>query len=344
MIRTRRTEVLEDITPAALQLSARDPEHLALLEAMQIRHSAVAPMETPAGVLGTLTFVLGESGRRFAPDDLGLLELIAARAALHLQTARLYTERSHIAQTLQASLRPRPIPALPDADVAARFLPAGDHNEVGGDFYEVFRSGDGVWTAIVGDVSGKGAEAAAVTALARHTLRTASMLHDDPAANLALLNQVLYEDATALKFCTVFYTRLCPGERGYALRFANGGHPPPLLLRRDGRVEEVTGGRGPLVGGILEAQYVEGTLRLQPGELLLLYTDGVTEVRTSDVELGERELRATLASLAGASAEEVVEAVERRAVELQSGAPRDDIALVAVKAREDGAPGVTVTP
>jgi len=195
----------------------------------------------------------------------------------------------------------------------------------------VFLTGDGVWTAIVGDVSGKGPEAAAVTALARHTLRTASMLHDDPAANLALLDRALRAESPAPAFCTVFYLRLCPSDAGMDLRFANAGHPPPLLLRRDGSVTEVESGRGPLVGALNDATFAEGTLELRPGDLLLTYTDGVTEVRATDPGLGERELRATLAAHAGASAEDVVAAVERRAVELQDDAPRDDIALVAVR-------------
>ena len=337
VIGTGEPEIREDIAPAALRATARDPEHLRLLERLDLRHTVIAPLTTRDGVIGALSFMLGGSDRRFSAGDLDLITSLAARAALHIQTARLYTERSHIARTLQASLRPRALPTVPGTDLAARFLPAGDQNEVGGDFYDVFRSGDGVWTAIVGDVSGKGAQAAATTALARHTLRAASMLHDDPAANLALLDRAMHADTTAPEFCTVFYTLLRPADRWLDLRFSNGGHPAPLLVRVDGRVESVESARGPLVGGIAHARFTEATLRLEPGELLLLYTDGVTEIRRSDAEFGERELRATLAAQAGASAEEVVAAVERHAVELQAGVPRDDIALVAIKARDDGA-------
>jgi serine phosphatase RsbU (regulator of sigma subunit) len=158
------------------------------------------------------------------------------------------------------------------------------------------------------------------------------MLHDDPAANLELLNRAMEVDSAADDFCTVFYARICPGPDGVHVGFSNGGHPSPLLLRADGRVEEVDGGRGPLVGAIAGARFGHGTLDLAAGDLLLLYTDGVTEVRTDDVDLGERELRTTLAAQAGASAEEVVAAIERRAVELQEGSPRDDMALVAIRA------------
>jgi serine phosphatase RsbU (regulator of sigma subunit) len=296
------------------------------------RHSITVPLASPAGVTGALSLVVGDSGRRFAPGDLDLVTSLANRAALHIQNARLYAEQAHIAATLQGSLRPRPLPDIPGADVAAGFLAAGELNEVGGDFYDVFPSGDDMWTAIVGDVSGKGPEAAAITALARHTLRTASMLHDDPAANLRLLDRALHAESAASDFCTVFYARICPGDGGIDLRFANGGHPSPMLLRVDGSVESVESGRGPLVGGVEDPSFTEATLHLVSGELLLIYTDGVTEVRTDDPELGVRELRRTLATHAGASAHEVVAAVGRRALELQEGDQRDDIALVAIRA------------
>jgi sigma-B regulation protein RsbU (phosphoserine phosphatase) len=180
-------------------------------------------------------------------------------------------------------------------------------------------------------VSGKGPEAAAVTALARHTLRTASMLHDDPAANLALLDRALHADSSAPAFCTVFYARLCPSDTGMDMRFSNAGHPPPLLLGSDGTITAVESGHGPLVGALNDAVFTEGTLELAPGDVLVMYTDGVTEVRASDPGLGERELRSTLAAHAGASAEDVAAAVERRAVELQDDAPRDDIAVLAIR-------------
>jgi serine phosphatase RsbU (regulator of sigma subunit) len=332
VIRTGEPEVVHDVPREVLAAAAEDDEHLRLLENLNLRHYVIAPLRSSAGISGALTFVLEDADRRFAPEDLQLVTSLAARAALHIQNARLYAERSHIARTLQASLRPRALPEIEGAELAARFLAAGDQNEVGGDFYDVFRSGDAVWTAIVGDVAGKGPEAAAITALARHTLRTASLLEDAPAANLALLNRVLCSDSAPRDFCTVLYARLCPGADGVDLRLANGGHPPPFLLRPDGTVDRVDAGHGPLVGGVEEAVFTEATLTLAPGELLLLYTDGVVEVRTSDPGLGERELRATLARHAGRPADEVVDAVARRAVELQGGGQRDDIAVLAVRA------------
>jgi serine phosphatase RsbU (regulator of sigma subunit) len=332
VIRTGELEIVEDLSPEVIRAAAEDAEHLRLLENLNVRHYVIAPLKAPDGVIGALTFVLGDSGRRFEPSDMQLITSLAARAALHIQNSRLYTERLRIAEVLQVGLRPRALPTIPGVELAARFRPAGDELEVGGDFYDVFPADDGSWTFIIGDVSGKGAEAAAVTALTRHTLRTASLLGSDPAVDLALLNRAMVADSTE-HFCTVFCARVRHEAGGLHCRFANGGHLPPLLLRGDGSLEEVEGGRGPLVGPFSDARYQEATLRLEPGDLLLMYTDGLTEVRRREVTRGERDLRATLAASIGRSAEEVVDAVEHQAVELLGGRPRDDMALLAIKAK-----------
>lgn len=331
VIRTGELEIVEDLPSEVIRAAAQDAEHLRLLENLNVRHYVIAPLKTPGGVIGALTFVLGDSGRRFEPGDTQLITSLAARAALHIQNSRLFTERLRVAEALQAGLRPNALPTIPAVELAARFRPGVDDLEVGGDFYDVFPGDDGSWTLVIGDVSGKGADAAAVTALARHTLRTASLLIPDPAANLALLNRALAADSTA-HFCTVFCARFWPDDGGLRCRFANGGHVPPLLLRGDGTLEQVDGGRGPLVGLFPGAKYQAGALRLEPGDMLLMYTDGVTEVRRRDVARGERELRATLSACGGRTAEEVVDAVERMAVELLGGRARDDVALLAIKA------------
>jgi PAS domain S-box-containing protein len=332
VIRSGEMSVIEDVPAGAVDAVARDERHRELLESLNVRHAAIVPLKAPGGVIGALSFVMGDSGRRFAPEDLTLIRSLAARAQLHLQNARLYAERSHVAATLQAGLRPGALPDIPGVEVAVRFLPAGDENGVGGDFLDVFASGEDAWAVIVGDVSGKGPEAAAVTATARHTLRAISMLDDRPHANLSMLNRALREADGRGNYCTVFYGRIRPADGGVAIRYSNAGHLPPLLVRADGRIAELQGGRGPLAGATADAQFDEAAAQLAPGDLLLLYTDGVTEVCTDDLALGERELRATLQRAAGATAEEVVAAVERRALELQGPTRRDDIALVAIRA------------
>jgi serine phosphatase RsbU (regulator of sigma subunit) len=334
VIRTGELVMVEDLPAQTIAAAARDSEHLRLLESLNARHYVVAPLRTPDGVIGALAFVLGDSGRRFEPSDIELITSLAARAALHIQNSRLFTERLRIAEALQVGLRPRALPSLPGVELAAGFRPASDELEVGGDFYDVFPADDGTWTLVIGDVSGKGAEAAAVTALARHTLRTASWLVSDPAAVLGLLNRALAADPT-VNFCTVFYARVRHDSGGLECRFANGGHVSPLVLRRDGSIEEVDGGRGPVAGPFATAEYQEATLTLQAGDLLLMYTDGVVEVRRRDVARGERELRSALAASRGRCAAEVVETVMSKAVELLGGRSRDDMALLAIKALGD---------
>lgn len=332
-LRTGEIQLLADIDRDAMRGAARDVTHLRLLENLNVRHVVHAPLISPDGAIGALSLVLGDSDRHFTDDDVQLIRSLAARAALHIENARLSTERSEIARTLQSSLLPRALPDVPGAELAARFQPAGDQNTVGGDFYDVFSAGPEVWTAIIGDVSGKGAPAAALTAHARYTLRASARVYDDPAANLALLNATLYEDTAPEEYCSAVHARFHAVGGGLEVRLANGGHLPPLVVRLDGNVEAVETGRGPLVGAFPDSRFKETQLVLAPGELLLFYTDGVTEVRTSDPMLGERELHATVAAHAAAPLDALVDAVVQRAIELQDGRSRDDIAVLAVKAR-----------
>jgi PAS domain S-box-containing protein len=331
VLRTGRTELIAEITNDVLAAIAHDDEHLRLLTTLGLRSSLVVPLRTPERLLGAFTLMVAESGRRFDDADVALAEALASRAALAVENARLYTERSHIAHTLQRSLLPERLPEIPGMDIAAHYRAAGDQNEVGGDFYDVFPSRDGAWTALIGDVSGKGPEAAAITSLSRHTLRAAALRDGTPVENLTLLNDALLNQAdSGLRFCTVLYARLCPGENEALLTLSNGGHLPALLVRPGGAVEEIAI-PGTLVGALREPRFQERDVHLGPGELLLLYTDGVVELRGEDATAGERRLREVLAAHAGEPAAAVVEAVARMAVERQAGEPRDDIALLALR-------------
>jgi sigma-B regulation protein RsbU (phosphoserine phosphatase) len=224
---------------------------------------------------------------------------------------------------------------VPGLELAARYRAAGEQNEVGGDFYDAFRAADGVWTLAIGDVSGKGAEAAALTSLTRHTLRAASLRELAPRENLELLNRALWSQRDpAARFCTVLCARVRPGDGGAAVTLATGGHLPPAILRAGGRVERLQL-RGAIVGGLRDPEFGERDVHLDPGDLMLMFTDGVTEIRGPDGRwgsVGEEALDEVLHELRGASAEEIVAAVEQRAVELQAGEPRDDIALLAIRA------------
>jgi PAS domain S-box-containing protein len=331
VLRTGRTELIAEITPDVLAAIAHDDEHLRLLTTLRLHSSLVVPLRTPERLLGAFTLIAAESGRRFDDADVALAEALASRAALAVENARLYTERSHIAHTLQRSLLPDRLPEIPGMEVAAHYRAAGDQNEVGGDFYDVFPSRDGAWTALIGDVSGKGPEAAAITSLSRHTLRAAALRDGTPVENLNLLNDALLSQAdSGMRFCTVLYARLCPGENEALLTLSNGGHLPALLVRAGGAVEEIAI-PGTLVGALREPRFEERDVRLGPGELLLLYTDGVVELRGEDATAGERRLREVLATHAGEPVATVVEAVASMAVERQGGEPRDDIAILALR-------------
>jgi serine phosphatase RsbU (regulator of sigma subunit) len=331
VVRTGILEHLPSIPDELLQAAAGDDDQLHALRELRPHASLIVPLKTPERTVGALVLASAESGRGFDPEDIALAEALASRAALAVENARLYTERTHIAQALQAGLLPPQLPPIPGLEVAARYRAQGAQNEVGGDFYDLFAAGAGVWTALIGDVTGKGAEAASVTSIARHTLRAAALRDASPGDGLALLNELLLLDGGAsLRLCTAICARICPVEETARITVANGGHLPPLILRADGSIETLTG-HGPLVGALAKPAFPSEDVRLQPGDLLLLYTDGVTEIRTTDPDLGERRLREVLRDCAGATAEHVVGAVEAMAVDVQGGYPRDDIAILALK-------------
>jgi serine phosphatase RsbU (regulator of sigma subunit) len=315
-----------------LVAGAVDDEHLRIVRSLGLRGAIIAPLRARGRILGAITFVAAESDRKFTRDDVDLVEELARRAGLSVDNARLYTERSAIAHTLQAELLPTLLAAIPGVGVAVRYRAAGELNEVGGDFYDVFERRGGGWAFEIGDVSGKGAEAAAVTALARHTVRTASLQPATPAELLETLNDALLVQRAGAEFCTVCLACLTlhseGGAGGGTLTVALGGHPPALVLRADGMVEPV-GVAGTLLGVFADPRLHEVDVELRRGDTVLLYTDGVTEAGPAGDEIGDEGLAQILAGLRGLSPDQIVDAVEQAAVEAQDGKPRDDIALVA---------------
>jgi PAS domain S-box-containing protein len=340
VVRTGESQLFADIPEELLEAAAQDEEHLEILRSLGLRSALTVPLRSRDRILGALSLAYSGSGRHYDAEDVRLAELLAVRAALSVENARLYSERSHIAQTLQRSLLPPALPEVPGLELAAGYRAAGDENEVGGDFYDAFPAAEGAWTLLIGDVSGKGAEAAALTSLTRHTLRAAALRDLDPCENLRLLNQALWAQAAAAgRFCTVLYAQVRPDAAGADVTLATGGHLPPYLVRSGGRVERVQL-RGSLVGGLREPTFGERSLRLEQGDLLLLFTDGVVELRSGGgTERGERALEEVLAAHRSESVAEIVEAVERRAAELHGGEPRDDLAMLAIRSRPTGAAG-----
>jgi serine phosphatase RsbU (regulator of sigma subunit) len=234
-----------------------------------------------------------------------------------------------VADELQAGLLPPVLPEIPGMELAARYRPASA--EVGGDFYDAFPAA-GDWVVVIGDVAGKGPAAAAITGLARHTLRAAARYEARPADSLLALNDAMLQQLGGRRHCTAVVVHLAVGGAdGVRALVRCAGHPPALVLRADGAVEPVGLPGHPL--GILEAPvFRDDETTLRPGDTLLLYTDGVTEAGGGRGGLGERGLAELLGDAAGSSPAEVLARIER-AVKQVPDRPRDDLALLAARVR-----------
>jgi sigma-B regulation protein RsbU (phosphoserine phosphatase) len=233
-----------------------------------------------------------------------------------------------LARTLQQTLIPPAPPAIPGLDVAAAFRPAGSGDEVGGDFYDIFEIGAGDWAVAIGDVCGKGVEAAVVTALARHTIRAAAVNSSTPSEILNVVNEVLLRH-DGDRFCTIALMRLRRTGDTWVAEVGSAGHPLPLLCNEGGE-PQIVGEAGTLLGVLPDATVVDTRLVLRSGDVIVLYTDGVTEARAGTEFFGEQGLRAALSRLVPSTAA-VTDGVLDEVMRFQSGFPRDDIALVVVR-------------
>ena len=252
-------------------------------------------------------------------------ELLAAKRRAEASEAAAVA----LAQTLQHTLIPPSPPVIPGLDVAARYRPAGAGTEVGGDFYDVFQIGPAEWVVVIGDVCGKGVEAAIVTALARHTLRAAAMACSTPSAMLTDLNTALLTHPTS-RFCSVVAVRLAEADGGWGTQISSAGHPLPVHRRSSSDVGDA-GVLGGLVLGVREQIRLRDVeLFLPAGESLVLYPDGIPEARAGDEFYGEHRLRALVAQ-SDESADALATALLDDVLAYQGGSPRDDIAFVVVR-------------
>jgi serine phosphatase RsbU (regulator of sigma subunit) len=297
-----------------------------------MRSLIIVPLVARGRTLGAITLILDVSERRYDDQDLATAQGLADRAALAIDNARLYRAQIEIATTLQRSLLPERLPEIPSVDVAARYMPASQAVEVGGDFYDVWQLDDGSFGAAIGDVSGKGAPAASMTALARHTLRVASLHEPTPSRVLGVLNSEMLRHGDPDMFCTTAYAHAVPAaDGGLDLRLARGGHPPGIVRRAGGQLEEI-GSIGTLLGVREEVVLTDDRVHLSPGEALVLYTDGVTERRSDAGMLGEDGLAAVLAAAPpSASAEDLCAAIEQTIYAFSADPPQDDVAIVVIR-------------
>jgi PAS domain S-box-containing protein len=328
VLRTGEAQLLAITDEAMLRGAARDEEHLRLLRGLGLGSAIVVPMSAGGRVVAALTLVNELGSRRFDEDDLELAIEAARRTALAIEKARIAEERVRVADALQRELLPPSLPRMPGWEVATMYEPAGEINEVGGDFYEVFPV-EGGWAVVLGDVAGKGAAAAALTAEARHTIRVAGSLSGDPRRGLEVLDQNLRgRDDAAL--CSVALLILPERSERSEVRIYLAGHPYPLLLR-DGRATAI-GEPGPLLGVAERPQWSPTTVTIEPGDQLVLYTDGVVEARGDGGErFGIERLRA---GLAGCTTPELaVDRVRAALAGFGVQARQDDAALVVLRRR-----------
>jgi PAS domain S-box-containing protein len=333
-IKTGQLQRLESIDEAMRRTWTSDESYLAAVRDWPGQAAVVAPMRARGRLLGAIA-VASFTKQRFDDDDVRVIRELARRASIAVDNARLYGESKYIASRLQQSLLPPHLPEIPGAEIAARFRPAGESNDVGGDFYDIFQRGPDQWAITIGDVCGKGPDAAAVTSLARHTLRATALRGDDsPDDLLKTLNRaMLTEGPLAYQFCTVAFASFLIGS-STRVAVASGGHPLPIVMRTDGTVEAV-GAAGTLLGVVDDPEITCTDVELSPGDTMVFYTDGITEARTNRGMLGLDGLLSALRSCVGCAAAEVAERIEQR-LESETVELRDDVALVVFQVAHNG--------
>jgi len=317
---TRSAFAVEDLEASEITAEA--------LHEHSVRAVAGVPLTTGERFLGVLE-VGSLTARRFSEEELELLRLAGERVGLAIEHARLFERERTIAQTLQRSLLPDRLPEIPGVAVTARYEAGGQGVQVGGDFYDIFPAGPASWMIVIGDVCGKGAHAAARTALARYTLR-AEALHDpEPAELLRRLNAVMLAQAADGVYLTAVCALLTVRETRAALTVASGGHPAPLILRADGAVDEPNLA-GPLIGAFHAPKFQERTLTLRAGDTLLLYTDGLVEAHAPRRLVATDELAVQLAAGPRHDIDQMVTSLLKYAGATAADS-RDDVAVIAAQ-------------
>jgi len=306
---------------------------LEFLRSLGLRSAITVALQARGGVAGALTLGVAWSGRRYRREDAHFASILSGRVALALDNAGLFAglekaerARAEIGETLQRGLLPPPLPRIPGWSIAAMYKPAGAENEVGGDFYDVFRVPGG-WMLAVGDVTGRGARAASITAIARYTLRTAAVFTDDPLGALRALNRALlaHGDSALCSLATI----TLGDDHAQPARLVVAGHPPPLLV--DGEaVSEMGEGiePGPILGAFEKAEWRIEHTQIEPGQQLVIVTDGIAEARGASERFGEARMRAELSGAANS-----VLALQRLEIALRAFTERpleDDVAAMAI--------------
>jgi hypothetical protein len=329
---TGEPRIVEDLTDqGALREAAQSDAHLRFMREVGYRSAAVFPLRARSRTHGVIGFLHVGNDASYSEGELGVLEDLAARAALAYDNARLYAERAHIASALQRSLMPPKLPQIPWLGLASYFRPIGAANRVGGDFYDAFRDDARCWL-VVGDVCGKGPEAAALTGLLRQSTRAYARQASSPGTVLARVNEALIEQNFTDAFATAVLVLLEFRGHRVDVTVAAAGHPPAVVVREGGHVEEL--GEGTLLGMIADVRCEDVSTHLDIGDALALYTDGLTEANAPRRIVTLDEMTAPLRSRSARTAQHVVDALLSPIA--ANGDVRDDIAILAALARRAG--------
>jgi serine phosphatase RsbU (regulator of sigma subunit)/PAS domain-containing protein len=282
-------------------------------------------------IYGALTLARTAGEGPFGVADLGLAERLGQHLGVAIRVDRMFRHRSVVAEALQGSLLPATLPDVPGLDLSAAYLPAGEGLEVSGDFYDVFPVTGG-WAITIGDVCGKGQEAAAMTAAARHSIRTLAYWNPDPADVLAKANEVLLAGGYEDRFVTAKLAYLHWDGDLLRVVLASAGHPGPAVVRPDGRVDVLGGGGLPL-GLFPDADPQVELLELGPGDLMFFYSDGVTDARNAQMRYFEDHLSDELAGLAGRSAADTARVIQGSVTGFSEDELRDDLTILVAKVK-----------
>jgi serine phosphatase RsbU (regulator of sigma subunit)/PAS domain-containing protein len=294
------------------------------------------PITDGTTVYGALTLARTPGEGRFDLADLALAEVLGQHLGVAIRVDRMFRQQSVVAEALQGSLLPARLPDVPGLDLSAAYVPASEGLEVSGDFYDVFPVQDDAWAITIGDVCGKGQEAAAMTAAARHAIRVLARWNTDPADVLAKVNEVMLAGEYEDRFVTAKLAYLRWDGSRLRVELASAGHPGPAVVRPDGRVDVLNGGGLPL-GLFPDAEPAVTELELTQGDLLFFYSDGVTDARSEDMRYFEDSLADELAGLAGRSASETTRLVQGLVTEFSQEQLRDDMTILVARVMD--APG-----
>jgi serine phosphatase RsbU (regulator of sigma subunit) len=313
----------------AIQELVQSDEHQQFMRDAGYRSAAVFPMVARGRTHGAISFLHLAGQARYEPDQLAVLEDLTGRAAMALDNARLYAERAHVARTLQRSLIPAALPVMTGLELASCFRPMGAGNEVGGDFYDAVDDGESCWL-VVGDVCGKGAEAAALTGFLRHTAVAHAREGMSPAGVLSRVNRAMLDQDFDNRFATAILARLRVLNDGVQVTIATAGHPPALVARAGGQVEEC-GDRGTLLGVFSDPVIGEVTTTLRPRDSLALYTDGLLEAHAPSSTLTALEMIEQLKRSSPRLAQDTIDTL-LQLVDLEADV-RDDIAVLVARVK-----------